>query len=87
VRPIEPFKDIGELVWEPLARFSLVGTDQMWRCKFGVEKSLPLENGIFADLNMVINNQSKAVPFAAKLEQASRIGTAALSVLGLELIA
>jgi hypothetical protein len=85
VRSLEPFKQIGELVWEPVARFTLVGTDQTWRCRFGVEKSLALENGIFVDLNMVLSNQSKAVPFATKLELASRIGTAARTVLELEL--
>jgi hypothetical protein len=85
VRPLEPFEAIGELVWEPSARFGLIGADQTWRCKFGVEKSIALENGIFVDLNMVLSNQPKTIPFATKLELASRVGTAMRGVLELEL--
>jgi hypothetical protein len=82
---LEAFKEIGEFICEPVARFNLIGTDQTWRCKFGVEKSLPLANGVFVDLNMVLNRQPKTVPFSEKLELTSRIGTAVRAVLDLEL--
>ncbi|MCK1489706.1 hypothetical protein IVB14_04525 [Bradyrhizobium sp. 180] len=84
---LQSFDNVGELVTEPVGRFHLIGADQTWRCRFGVEKSVSLANGIFVDLGIVLTNPSDAapfVPFVTKLEKASRIGIATRAALELE---
>ncbi|UPT88611.1 hypothetical protein HAP41_0000005880 [Bradyrhizobium barranii subsp. apii] len=84
---LQPFVGVGELVTEPVGRFHLIGVDQTWRCKFGVEKSAALANGIFVDMTIVLSNPGvlpRFSSFVSKLEMASRIGIATRAVLELE---
>jgi hypothetical protein len=81
---LDSFSIFGAFVEEKIARFGAIAADQSWQCRFGVDRSLLLANGIFVDLSMTLRNQTKEVTFLDKLQFAEKIGAAARAALRLE---
>jgi hypothetical protein len=72
-----------EFVLEPCARFGVKAADESWKCRFGVDRSLALANGLFVDSQMTLR-LGNAVPFVDKLIFAEKIGNAYFQALELE---
>jgi hypothetical protein len=78
------FSTVGSFVEEPGARISVMAADNSWRSRIVVERSLGVANGVYLDVNTILNNGSKDVSFDEKLKLALGIGNAWLRTLSLE---
>jgi hypothetical protein len=78
------FSTVGSIVEEPGARISVMATDSSWRSMIAVERSLAIANGVYLEVNTILNNGSKEVSFDEKLKLAEGIGNAWLRTLSLE---
>jgi hypothetical protein len=62
----------------------VMAADNSWRSRIVVERSLGVANGVYLDVNTILNNGSKDVSFDEKLKLAMGIGNAWLRTLSLE---
>lgn len=81
---LSAFASFGNFVDERIARFGVMAADQSWRCRFGVDRSLSLPNGVFIDMTLTLRYKEKNGTFTETLLLAQRISEACRTTLMLE---